>query len=347
MSERVVDSSFVFRLSSFVKRRKPVIFFALLITLYSLLFTITGCAPTYPKESFKESILKLCKKEYKLDVKVETIGKTVAAYVPLEDLIDFNFAISKKASDKINDVILSISRVALSTDAKYDFYCIIAHDVRIPEIQIVIVKSVDDVKRFLLNDISRTEYAKRMLIDIRMSPQAQKERKLKEIFDRMLVDSHAQEQVMSDFFRSEPAALGDIGYWNDHFYIKDVQLSEFLAEQIASRIRFEFRDNKDLSDIFLLKSAKDVYESRNGKMYFRIEIEADPKLLKDQKGEVFSGKVFNTALNMAAVVLHGYQFNDFDYVTVVDQTDNKSVDVSRERLEEFRKKKLKLEEIVK
>jgi len=42
-------------------------------------------------------------------------------------------------------------------DADFDFYCVIAHDIRIPEIQIVIIKSVDDVKRFLLNDISRGE----------------------------------------------------------------------------------------------------------------------------------------------------------------------------------------------
>ncbi|MDP3804078.1 MAG: hypothetical protein Q8Q87_00840, partial [Candidatus Omnitrophota bacterium] len=209
-----------------------------------LLTTIIGCAPSYPKERLKESILKVCKNEYKLDVKAETIGKTMAIYVPLQDLLDFNFSITKKASEQINDVILSVSRVALSTDAEFDFYCIIAHDVKIPEIQIVIIKSVDDVKRFMLNDISRGEYSKRMLVDIRLNPQAQKEKAIKEVFQKMSLERKAQDGVMDDFFRSEPTVLGDIGYWNERFYIKDVGLPEFLAEQTANRVRMGFREDK-------------------------------------------------------------------------------------------------------
>ena len=122
--------------------------------LSSALF-LSGCGPTYPKEKTKESIIRLCKKEYKLDVKVEIAGKTVAIYLPLTNLLDFTFALTPDASEKINQVILSVTRVVLSTDAKYGFYCVMAHDVRIPEIQIVIIKSVEDVRRFLLGDISR------------------------------------------------------------------------------------------------------------------------------------------------------------------------------------------------
>jgi len=35
----------------------------------------------------------------------------------------------------------------LSTDAKFDFYCIIAHDVKMPEIQLIAVRYIDDIKR--------------------------------------------------------------------------------------------------------------------------------------------------------------------------------------------------------
>ncbi|MFA6079653.1 MAG: hypothetical protein WC779_07920, partial [Candidatus Omnitrophota bacterium] len=170
----------------------------LFITGCLLALALTGCTPTYPKEKFEESIVRICKNEYKLDVKVAVTGKTIAIYLPLENLIDFTFSITKSASEKINDVILSVSRVALSSDAKFDFYCIIAHDVRMPEIQIVIIKSVDDVKRFLLNDISRGEYSKRMIVDIRLSPQAQKERAIKEVFDRTKLDKRWQEDVLND-----------------------------------------------------------------------------------------------------------------------------------------------------
>lgn len=321
-------------------------FFLLLATGTWLLAATSGCTPTYPKEKFKESILRVCKNEYKLDVKVETVGKTIAIYVPLGNLLDFNFGITKKASEEINDVILSVSRVALSSDAQYDFYCVIAHDVKIPEIQIVIIKSVDDVKRFMLNDISRGEYSKRMLVDIRINPQAQKEKAIKEVFQKMSLDRKWQEDVMNDFFRAEPTVLGDIGYWNGRFYIKDVSLPEFLAEQIANRIRFAFRENKKLDDFFSIKASKGYYNAKSEKKYFRFEVMAEPKWLKEAGKEEVSGKVFEETLKVASLVLRGYHFEDFDYIEILNQFDGSILKVSKNSLEEFRKKKMTFEDIL-
>jgi len=165
------------------RRKTQVIELVLLCLVFMCLVSLTGCGPTYPKEKFADSIVKVCKREYKLDVKVTTVGKTVAIYLPLPELWDMTFSLTKKAGEEINNVILTVSRVSLSTDAKYDFYVVIAHDIRIPEIQIIIVKSVDDVKRFMLNDISRGEFSKRMLIDKRINPQAKKEHAIKEVFE--------------------------------------------------------------------------------------------------------------------------------------------------------------------
>ncbi|MDP3804130.1 MAG: hypothetical protein Q8Q87_01100 [Candidatus Omnitrophota bacterium] len=320
-------------------------FFFLLAAGCWLLVTATGCGPTYPEERFKESIIKVCKKEYKLDVKVETIGHTIAIYVPLENLIDFTFAITKSASEKINDVILSVSRVALSTDAKFDFYCIIAHDIRIPEIQIVIIKTVDDVKRFLLNDISRGEYSKRMLIDIRVSPQSEKERAIKEVLSRKGVDKESQEKFLGDFFRSEPAVLGDIGYWNGRFYIKDISLAEFLAEQIANRIRIEFREDKRLMNIFSLSACKGFFKGKE--RLFKFEISEEHKNIEGLDEEALSGRFFKAVLKVSAGVIHGYRFEAFDSLEVLNQWDGKVFRASRQELEDFRINKISLEEITK
>ena len=318
----------------------------LLFTFYFLLpVSLIGCGVTYPKEGIRESIVKICKNEYKVDVKAETIGKTIVIYLPLEDLMDFTFSITKPASEKINDVILSVARVALSTDADYNFYCVIAHDIRIPEIQIIIIKSVEDVKRLLLNDISRGEYSKRILIDLRLNPQSQKERSVKEIFQKMGIDEKWQETVMNDFFRSEPMALGDIGYWNDKFYIKDITLSEFLAEQMASRAKIDFKDEKALADNFMLKSAKGAYVAGPDKKYFRLEILAEPKWFKEESGIETSEKVFRPMVAMAAHVMHAYRFTDFDYVEIVDQNGARTVRASKDDLEKLRTKKIKYENI--
>ena len=332
---------------SWVKNKKITSFlFLFLATCPLILGAMNGCTPTYPKEKFADSIVRLCKTEYKLDVKAATAGKTVVIYVPLQELWDLTFALTKEAGEKINDVILSVSRVALSTDAKYDFYVVIAHDVRIPEIQIIIVKSVDDVKRFMLNDISRGEFSKRMLIDKRINPQAKKEHAVKEVFEKMGLDKKWQDSVMNDFFRSQPAALGDIGYWNDRFYIKDISLPEYLAEQIASRIKMEFYEDKTLSETIVVKSSKGEYLSAGGKHYFQIQVLAEPQSLSQLRTEEMVSEVFKESLAVAAHVLHGYHFGDYDYIELIDETSAKTLKVAKDAAEKFRTKKLKFADIL-
>ncbi|MFA6321261.1 MAG: hypothetical protein WCY36_05325 [Candidatus Omnitrophota bacterium] len=327
-----------------VKSRSFGLFF--LISCYLLSVFLTGCGPTYPKEKFADSIVRVCKKEYKLDVKVGTVGKTVVIYVPLQELWDMTFALTKRAGEEINDVILTVSRVSLSTDADYNFYVVIAHDIRIPEIQIIIIKSVEDVKRFMLNDISRGEFSKRMLIDKRINPQAKKEHAVKEVFEKMGLDKKWQDSVMNDFFRAQPAALGDIGYWNDRFYIKDIALPEFLAEQIAGRIRMEFFEDKTLSETIVVKSSKGTYVTEKGKHHFQIEVMSEPKSFAQLGSAEMVNSVFKKSLEVAAQVLHGYQFQDYDYMEIIDETSSKSLKVTKEAAEKFRTKKLTFDNIL-
>lgn len=312
-----------------------------------LVVSLAGCTPTYPKEKVEESIIRLCKDEYNLDVKVEAIGKTLAIYVPLDDLLDMTFNMTKSAGEKINDVMLNASRVTLSTDAKYDFYCIIAHDVRIPEIQLIAIRHVNDIKRGFLGDISRDESFKRMVIDFRLNPQAQKERAVKEVFDKMSLDRKWREGVMNDFFRAGPSGIGEIGYWNGRFYIKDITMPEFLADQVAGRIKIAFKDDKAAADAYTVKSTKGFYDDKAAKPYFKFEVLAEAKWLKDVDDGRLSEKVFQKTLEAASHVMHFYNFDKFDHIEIINQSDGRTLRVSRDLLEDFRKKKIKLEEILK
>lgn len=269
----------------------------------------------------------------------------MAIYLPLTDLMDYSFNLTKSASDKINDVIFSAARVALSTDAKIDFYCVIAHDVRMPELQVIIIKNVEDIKRLFANDISRGEYMKRMLIDLRWSPQAKKEQVIKEIFSKMNVDPKWQDQVMSDFFRTQPAGIGDIGYWNSQFYIKDITLAEFLAEQVVNRVKIEFREDKYLKENFILKSVKGLYSVKGGRHIMNFDIFADRSAVGVGNTIEDSDMIFAAVLSVAGQVVHGYHFNDFDAVSVFDQRAGRSIEVTPAELEDFRTRKKKLEEI--
>ena len=306
-----------------------------------------GCGPTYPKERLSESIVELCKKEYEVDVKVKVIDKTLAIFIPLPSLLDITLRINKKAQSMIQDVILSTSRVVLSTDANIEFYCVIAQDVRLPEIQVIVIKYVDDVKRAFFSDISRGEYFKRTLFDININPQSKKEKSLKNIFEKYKLDPEFEEKVLEDFFRSTPIALEDFGYWQDRFYVKDITLPEFLAEQMASRIRMRFREDKDLSKKFLVKSTKGTYTKEFEKTIFLINFDIKLNEILKVMGEAEDKKIiFKNVFNEVADCLYGYKFKDFDLVKIFDKNSISRVFVSKDEIYAFKKRKLGIDAIL-
>ncbi len=316
----------------------------LIILLLSL---SSGCGPTYPKGKLAESIVELCKKEYGVKVKSEIIGKTLAIFIPLPSLLDITLRINKEASDMIQDVILSVSRVVLSTDAEIEFYCIIAQDVRLPEIQIIMIKYVDDVKRAYFLDISRGEYFKRTLFDINLNPQSKKEQSIKNIFKKYNLDPEWEEKVLDEFFRSQPIALKDFGYWQDCFYVKDITLPEFLAEQLSYRIKMRFREDKDLAKKFLIKEVRGSYKENfdvvNFNIYFDIKLNEILKVLGEKEDRRI---VFKNIFMEVSDCLYGYKFQDFDSVKIFDKNSVSRLFVSKDEIFAFKKKLLGIDSIL-
>jgi len=56
--------------------------------------------------------------------------------------------------------------------------------------------------------------------------------------------------------------------------------------------------------------------------------------------------VFEETVKTASGVLHGYRFEDFDHIEILNQSDGSSLKVSKDGLEEFRKKKMTFEDIL-
>lgn len=157
-----------------------------LVPIFLLAFALTGCSQTYPGDQVKESIQEICKKEYGIEnIEVKTAGTTIGVYLPIKKLFatDFKEALIKKdgaalenlfqpapeALDQVEDVLFSISRVLLSTDQKFQFYILQATDVERTGLQLVLSGYVDDIKRVRLWDISRDEYRKRIMHELRLN----------------------------------------------------------------------------------------------------------------------------------------------------------------------------------
>lgn len=151
------------------------------------LFMAAGCSSeSYPADKLKSSLAEICHKEYGIDsVDVKIKGETIGVYLPLKQLFaaDFKeaaitgkvrnletlFEPSPEALEKVEDVLFSISRVLLSTNKPLKFYVLEATDIEKTGMQLILTGCVDDIKRVRVWDISRNEYRKRVIHELRLN----------------------------------------------------------------------------------------------------------------------------------------------------------------------------------
>jgi uncharacterized protein (DUF3820 family) len=132
------------------------------------LVCLPACRSTYPEGSVKQTIEKICHQEYKVAVDVQTVGRTVGAFFASPDILQSDLTLSDQTLDKIEHVMLTVSRVTLSSAFQYDFFVITALEPK-TGIQVSFVRYLKDVRRLLTDDISRTDFFQRMLIESQVS----------------------------------------------------------------------------------------------------------------------------------------------------------------------------------
>ncbi|MCK5241598.1 hypothetical protein KAR34_04030 [bacterium] len=140
----------------------------LLITVLCL--PLFGCKASYPTGGVEDTIRELCEKEYGVAVQVTTRGRTIGALVVMEDILLSDLTFSDQALNKLEDVMLTTSRVTLSSEFDYDFFVVTILDAT-AGIQISFVRYVQDIKRLIMDDISRSDYFQRLLIEVELNTQ--------------------------------------------------------------------------------------------------------------------------------------------------------------------------------
>ncbi len=177
-----------------------------------------GCtSKSYPSDSLKESLAKICREEYGIsNIDVKIVGSTLGVYIPLDKLFatDFKgsviagkvrnletlFEPSPEALDKVEDVLFSISRVLLSTDKDFKFYMVQATDVENTGLQLVLKGYVDDVRRVRIWDISREEYRKRVIHEMRQNRAVLWHRPVRKFFEDL--EKKSLEDISEAYFES-------------------------------------------------------------------------------------------------------------------------------------------------
>jgi len=272
------------------------------------LFLATGCGPSYPIAELPDTLKQLCKEEYGVDVSVQIVGKTLGVHVPLDKLFDSTLQLSPDVGQQLDGVILSTSRVVLSTDVPPDFYVVVAQDKRIPGVELKLTRYVQDIRRLNYQDISRGEYTKRMLFEFGL----------------------------------------DLGIFQDEeksFRIEEIKFEDFLAQQMAFRVKTELDADVTLKSDIQIQTSRGEFASP-GRFVITLNAEKTGIGAWGEGGGENERKMLTLSLKEILKVLRGYRFKEYESVQIKTPFLKQSFILNRDVLELYRRKKIALADLL-
>ncbi len=133
-----------------------------------------GCSASYPKDSLDEAIQKLFREELGVESRSKLSGKTLYISFPIQGLISDNFELSKDVSEKLENAMLSISRIALSTNAEIDYTVLESVD-RTWGVNARLIRRLQDLKDLIFWRVSKTDFDERLVLEISKEDRARGE----------------------------------------------------------------------------------------------------------------------------------------------------------------------------
>lgn len=282
----------------------------LLLSLSSIFFlasSLIGCGPkyTYPADTVPQSIETICKKENNIDVSARVVGRTAGALHYVDSLLDEKGQIPKEIHEKMGQIMQAVTRVALSTDLPVDFCVVVIRD-RQHLNELEVTRSLDDTRRASADAIGIEESINRTLF------------------------GQGKYQPGEEVKKT--------------FVLKEVLLADFLAEQIAQRIRFGFakeaapKDDEAAAAQQPFVLVDGLYNHTDTDKTFRFSVLS---LKAEEPHELMIG-----VLRTVSEVLKGYKFADFTHIEVLDYLNRQKLAITKEVLDQYQQKKITEQEIL-
>ena len=123
-----------------------------------------SCKSSYPSSKIEDSVQQLFEKELKVKAQTQQIGKTLYVAFLLPHIMDKDLKMSDDTLSKLEGALLSISRIALSTDAKIDFVVVQLGD-DFSGMRVTIVRYMEDLKALFYWRIPRSDFEERMILE--------------------------------------------------------------------------------------------------------------------------------------------------------------------------------------
>lgn len=206
-------------------------------------FSFSGCSPTYPKQNIAESVEKIVKKEYNLDGDAKLVGETLHLNIKLSGLTTTEPKVLNSILNKVQGAVFAVTRVSLSSDAKIKFLVVRAKDPSW-KLTIRIIQRLEDVKGYLYQKISRSDYE-----------------------DRYILEINGEENEIIN--KQNAAEYENIG---------DMNIKEFLGRLIVSQINMLGRSNPFLG-ILLGNSKLELYGFTDDELIIKVGDAISPKIL--------------------------------------------------------------------
>ena len=140
------------------------------------LLLLNSCTSSYPKENLTDSVKKLFKKELDADVETKLVGKTLYVQFQVENLVGKNFDLPKEVIKKLEDAMLSITRISLSTDAEIDYTVIEARDLTW-KVQTCLIRRMPDLKGLIYWKVSKQDFDERLVLETKKIVESESETK--------------------------------------------------------------------------------------------------------------------------------------------------------------------------
>lgn len=251
----------------------------------ALLVFIAGCKATYPTGQVQTAIAQICQKEYGQQVEVREAGTTLGAVVRDEDILLTDLSLSDKAMTKVENVMLATTRVTLSSEVPFEFFVISVLDEK-TGVAVSFVRYLKDIRRMITDDISRTEYFQRMLIETEALPRL----------------AGGQAPVAPPF--------------------AERKLDTFLARQIGERLWNQFQSNTILLHLFQIAGCQGEFQpgSRPGQGVFSITVFFRPGAPAFERlgTETARQDLLKAFATLTSSVLRRYEFSDYTRAELVD-----------------------------
>lgn len=426
----------------------------------------SGCSrSSYPAAGVKEAILKICREEYGIEeLDVQIAGDTLGVFLPLGKLFasDFKetavagkvrnleslFEPSPEALEKVEDVLFSLSRVILSTDYPFKFYVLEATDVEKTGMQLVVTGHVEDMKRVRVWDISRNEYRKRLIHDLKLNRAVLWHRPVRNFFkdlSRLPVEEVKRKYFKADFpsavfeqfflgsfwngsprfkkykweildirstavqkdqafvyvkvqaplnnpearpqelqyifavavhevggeilkiipfqyrdeqgnlqtipFPPELQAAASLDRWEIEFALKEVQVGDFLAQQMTRRAQGIFSSDERIQNTFRDLKMNFEYDDTQAEPFFAWQVEAVLKEFNRYTKESIAQHedmvyVLELILREFVEVMRGYKFEDYGSLRLNVVQEPVAWVFAKQDLELFRRKKITLKDLL-